>query len=421
MRWRPRHTLDAVVPGVTGTRPATHAPVQAGRPPPRGSSGQTSDSPSCLLPGADLGPGVLLERDKQRASAAAPQRLPALARTPVCTRTEGAVIRVLSVLGLEPETEAVYAALLGCPQADLSDLLAITQLTEPVVRAALDHLVDRSFARPSRDNPDRLRAVSPQVALDMIIRRQEADLARRSQKLAANRAAAAEAMASYGHLTPNVPVNGTERLVDMDTIEARLEILATEMKRECLSVMPGGAQSQASLDASRPLDANALGRGMAILTLYQNSVRNDPATYAYAKWLTDSGGEVRTAPVLPPRMLLFDREVALVPIDPGNTRAGALCTREPGIVASLASIYDQAWDTAVPLGAAATRDTNTGLAQGETELLALLAGGMTDEAAAKRLGIGLRTVRRHMAGIMERLDAGSRFEAGIKAAQRGWL
>ncbi|WP_344441596.1 LuxR C-terminal-related transcriptional regulator [Kitasatospora nipponensis] len=328
---------------------------------------------------------------------------------------------MLSVLGLEPETEAVYAALLGCPQADLSDLLAITQLTEPVVRAALDHLVDRSFARPSRDNPDRLRAVSPQVALDMIIRRQEADLARRSQKLAANRAAAAEAMASYGHLTPNVPVNGTERLVDMDTIEARLEILATEMKRECLSVMPGGAQSQASLDASRPLDANALGRGMAILTLYQNSVRNDPATYAYAKWLTDSGGEVRTAPVLPPRMLLFDREVALVPIDPGNTRAGALCTREPGIVASLASIYDQAWDTAVPLGAAATRDTNTGLAQGETELLALLAGGMTDEAAAKRLGIGLRTVRRHMAGIMERLDAGSRFEAGIKAAQRGWL
>ncbi|WP_432021515.1 TrmB family transcriptional regulator, partial [Streptomyces sp. 1222.5] len=220
------------------------------------------------------------------------------------------MIRVLGVLGLEPETEAVYAALLGCPQSDLSDLLLITQLTESVVRAALDDLVDRSFARPSRDNPGRLRAVSPQVALDLIIRRQEADLARRSQKLAADRAAAAEAMAAYGHLTPNVAANGTERLVGMDTIEAKLEILAMEMKRECLSVMPGGAQSRASLDASRPLDAGALSRGMAIFTLYHDSVRNDPATHAYAKWLTDSGGSVRTAPLLPPRMLLFDREVA---------------------------------------------------------------------------------------------------------------
>lgn len=331
------------------------------------------------------------------------------------------MIRVFGVLGLRPETEAVYAALLGCPQADLSDLQVITQLAEQVVREALDDLVDRSFARPSRDNPGRLRAVSPQLALDLIIRRQEADLARRSQKLAADRAAAAEAVAAYGHLTPHTAENGTERLVGLDAIEARLEILATEMKRECLSVMPGGAQSQASLEASRPLDADALSRGMAILTLYQDSVRNDPATHTYAKWLTDSGGEVRTAPLLPPRMLLFDREVALVPIDPSNTKAGALCTREPGIAASLVSVYEQAWDTAVPLGAAVTRDTESGLTQAETDLLALLAAGMTDEAAAKRLGVGLRTVRRHMAALMERLGASSRFEAGLRAAQKGWL
>jgi DNA-binding NarL/FixJ family response regulator len=30
-------------------------------------------------------------------------------------------------------------------------------------------------------------------------------------------------------------------------------------------------------------------------------------------------------------------------------------------------------------------------------------------------------VRRHMASIMERLHASSRFEAGIRAAQKGWL
>nr|WP_042426794.1 helix-turn-helix transcriptional regulator [Streptacidiphilus anmyonensis] len=328
---------------------------------------------------------------------------------------------MLGVLGLEPAVEAVYAALLQHPQSDLAGLLTLTRLPEAGVRAALDDLADRAFVRPSRDTPGGLRVVSPQIALDLMVRRQEEDLARRAQQLAASRAAAAEAVAAFGSLAPNTPVDGAERLVGMDAIDAKLEVLAKELRRECLSVMPGGAQSQASLDASRPLDADALGRGIAILTLYQDSVRNDPATHAYAHWLTDNGGEVRTAPLLPPRMLIFDREVAVVPVDPADTKAGALCTREPGIVASLTAVYEQAWATAVPLGAAAPRDTGGGLTGTERELLALLARGMTDEAAAKRLGIGLRTVRRQMAALMERLGASSRFEAGLKAAQRGWL
>ncbi|MGW2649782.1 LuxR C-terminal-related transcriptional regulator [Streptomyces sp. NPDC001393] len=328
---------------------------------------------------------------------------------------------VLGVLGLEPVVETVYSALLRHPQSTLSDLQAVTDMTEQQVRAALDDLADRAFLRPSRDIPGGLRVVSPQVALDLMVRRQEADLARRAQELAASKVAAAEAVAAFGTLAPNTPVDGAERLVGMDAIEGRLEILAKELRRECLSVMPGGAQSQASLDASRPLDADALGRGIAILTLYQDSVRNDQATHDYAHWLTESGGEVRTAPLLPPRMLIFDREIAIVPIDPTDTKAGALCTREPGIVASLVAVYEQAWATAVPLGAATTRDTHTGLTPAERELLTLLARGMTDEAAAKRLGIGLRTVRRQMATLMERLGASSRFEAGLKAAQRGWL
>ncbi|MEV4560156.1 helix-turn-helix transcriptional regulator [Kitasatospora sp. NPDC049285] len=253
------------------------------------------------------------------------------------------------------------------------------------------------------------------------MRRQEADLARHAQELAASRAAAAEAVAAYGVLTPDRVVDGTERLVGMDAIEAKLELLAKDVRRECLSVMPGGAQSQASLDASRPLDADAVDRGIALLTLYQAGVRNDPATHAYAQWLTESGGQVRTAPLLPPRMPIFDREVAVLPIDPDNTRAGALCTREPGVVASLSAVFEQAWATAVPLGAARTREAGSGLTPGERELLTLLARGMTDEAAAMRLGIGLRTVRRQMAALMERLGAASRFEAGLKAAQKGWL
>lgn len=328
---------------------------------------------------------------------------------------------MLGILGLPPEVEAVYVAMLERRQSGLADLVNITGLSEAKVRAALDEMAELTFVRPSQESPSGMRVVSPQVALDVIVRRQEADLARRMQELAASKAAAAAFVASAGNRAPNLVADGIERLVGIDAIEAKLEILATDIERECLSVMPGRAQSLASLEVSRPLDTAALSRGIDLLTLYQDSVRNDPATFAYAQWLTTQGGEVRTAPLLPPRMVIFDRKVALIPIDPTNTKAGALCTREPGIVATLVAMYQQAWRIAIPLGTDQSRDEESGLTAGEHDLLILLSQGMTDEAAARRLGIGLRTVRRQMAGIMERLGASSRFEAGLKAAQNGWL
>jgi DNA-binding CsgD family transcriptional regulator len=51
----------------------------------------------------------------------------------------------------------------------------------------------------------------------------------------------------------------------------------------------------------------------------------------------------------------------------------------------------------------------------------LRAEGHTDEAIAKRLGVSHRTARRIASELMERLDARSRFEAGVRALQQGWL
>jgi DNA-binding CsgD family transcriptional regulator len=328
---------------------------------------------------------------------------------------------LLKVLGLSRLAEGVYAAMLEHPGHGVTELAEQLGLLEREVRVGLDELADLMLLRPSRETPGAFRVISPQAGLEALLRRQEEDLARRTHQLAASKAAASQVLAQYATLTPETWHDSMERLVGLDAIQDKLELLAAQAREECLSVMPGGAQSQASLDASRPLDADAARRGIALMTLYQDSVRNDPATLSYAQWLTDQGGQVRTAPQLPPRMLIFDKTTALVPIDPMNTRLGALCTQEPGIVTSLVAIYQQAWDMAVPLGAERQRDQATSLSAAERELLLLLSTGLTDETAAKRLGLSLRTVRRQMASLMERLGATSRFEAGLKAAQRGWL
>jgi DNA-binding CsgD family transcriptional regulator/sugar-specific transcriptional regulator TrmB len=328
---------------------------------------------------------------------------------------------MLQTLGLGPTAEALYRAMLAQPSLGVVELGERLGLPECTVREGLDELVRLTLLRESRELPGKLRAVSPEVGLAAIIHHQEAELAKRQHELATSKARVAEAVAEFSDLRPNTPVDGTQRLVGLDAIQAELELLARDLAFECLAVMPGGAQSQSSLDASRPLDLDALTRNISLLTLYQDSARHDPPTYGYARWLTENGGQVRTAPVLPPRMLIFDRKIVVVPVDPLNTKLGALCTREAAIVASLLTIFQQAWGTAVPLGADITACPETGLTGVERQLLRLLADGMTDEAAGKRLGISARTVRRQMAGLMERLGATSRFEAGLKAAQRGWL
>lgn len=328
---------------------------------------------------------------------------------------------MLQTLGLSSAADDVYRLMLTSPQLGVADLCARLGMPETDVRASLDELVRYSLVRESRDQPGRLRAVSPEVGLAALLRRQEEDLARRRHELAASRTAITRTLAEYADLASDASRDGIQRLIGLDAIQAQLEVLAHELREECLSVMPGGAQSAGSLEMSRPLDEAALARGVSLLTLYQDSVRADPATYSYACWLTELGGQVRTAPVLPPRMLIFDRRVAVLPIDPADTRRGALCLREPGIVASVAAIYERAWETAVPLGTGITHDEETGLTPMDRELLRLLSTGMTDEAAGRRVGLSQRTVRRRIASVMECLQATSRFEAGVKAAQRGWL
>jgi len=57
----------------------------------------------------------------------------------------------------------------------------------------------------------------------------------------------------------------------------------------------------------------------------------------------------------------------------------------------------------------------------ESSILALLAEGLTDDVIARRLSISMRTYRRRVQALMLKLGATSRFQAGARAAQRGWL
>lgn len=51
----------------------------------------------------------------------------------------------------------------------------------------------------------------------------------------------------------------------------------------------------------------------------------------------------------------------------------------------------------------------------------LLGAGMTDEAIARKCGVSVRTLRRRVRVLQDRLGSTGRFQAGVRAAHRGWL
>jgi DNA-binding CsgD family transcriptional regulator/sugar-specific transcriptional regulator TrmB len=324
---------------------------------------------------------------------------------------------MLKPLGVDATGELVYRTMVAHRDWGVADLVTSLGLSEEEVRTTLDRLADLALVRPSRENPDALRAVDPEFGLLSLVQMRQAQLQRSQLELAESHAAVSDLIAGLQETAPSL---GPDELVGIDEIQRRIEVLASRASKECLSFMPGGAQSEASINAGMPLNQAALSRGVAIRTVYLDSARNDARTQKYVDWLVEHGGEVRTQPTLPARLLLVDRETALVPLDADNTRQGAIQINTPGIVALMRAYFEQLWYTASPFGAGRTRD-DEGLTGQERALLSLLSHGMTDEVAARRLGLSLRTVRRMMADLMDRLAAKSRFEAGMRAAQRGWL
>lgn len=324
---------------------------------------------------------------------------------------------MLEKLGLDANSEAVYRVMLERRKWGVATIGRHLGLSEMQVRDALDHLADLALLKRSLDAPGELRPVSPEVGLRLLLQRQELELIAQQEQFAESQAAISALICEYTAGRSNGTHEGMERLDGLDAVHSRLEELAHRASMECISFMPGGAQSSQSLEASRPLDESMLARGVALLTVYLTSVRNDQATTQYARWLSEHGGEVRITPTLPLRMVMFDREVALLPVKPEDTRAGAVQLAGPGVIVALHSLFQQVWDAATPFEGE-TRRTGTDITREERELLRLLAQGATDEVAARRLGVSLRTVRRMMSSIMERLGARSRFEVGLRAGER---
>lgn len=329
--------------------------------------------------------------------------------------------QVLVALGLDTVCVQVYLMMHIAPDADTEQIAQRLNLELSEVVDALDELSDITLLRPGLPPSGRLRPVSIERAIHTLMRQQAEQLKAQSDALATLQTAVNEMLTSRPAPVGAVDV---EVVTGAEAMQQRLEELGLRASETVSSLMPGGPKPREMLDLARPFDGELAQRGVKVQAIYQNSIKSDRRNVEYAQWLVSLGGEVRLAPVVPMRMVLIDRAIAAVMHQPAKPLPLEMFViREPGILFPLLVLFDLTWDAAEPLEPAKA-DSSIADAQPNSQefaLLQLLAGGSTDEAAAKKLGVSVRTVRRMMADLMERLGATSRFEAGHRATQRGWL
>jgi hypothetical protein len=132
-----------------------------------------------------------------------------------------------------------------------------------------------------------------------------------------------------------------------------------------------------------------------------------------------AGAQVRisSAP-LPHETIILDRRVAILAGQPSPLGREYTVTTSPVLVGGVYSLFTAAWEAGTDLGAF-LRGEVPELAPEAREILRALGAGLTDQAAARRLGTSLRTYRRRVAELMAALEAGSRFQAGVRAGELG--
>ncbi len=212
------------------------------------------------------------------------------------------------------------------------------------------------------------------------------------------------------------PRDGVRLIRGLSTIRERVAELAGLERHEHLTMNPEQATSAASMAAGAPLDRALLMRGVR-LTIVSAPPADGDVVGAHSAELTRLGGKYRFAYQLPLKVLMYDRKVAILPLDLQNVDNGALEVQEPGLVQSLASLITRCWDGArdparagVPSFVLTTR---------ERSLVELLAAGHTDTVVSRRLGISARTIGYTLRSLMDRLNVENRFQLGLALGSQG--
>ncbi|MEV4800964.1 hypothetical protein AB0K18_13230 [Nonomuraea sp. NPDC049421] len=307
----------------------------------------------------------------------------------------------MASLGLTAEQERLYRYLLRHPHADPK--AAGAELVMPGVRLVLAELRSLELVDGT------LTALPPAAAIDVLVRRRIEQTQRQLTELTLAWEVLTELTEEH---RSGRQVQLVEHIPEGAAVTRRMRTLLAADPGEFAHLKIRAINASPGYD-DRPF-RRLLARGLRSRTLFPADTLENRDEESHARTLHALGDlhRVTTEPVR--HLAIVNRTIAFVQADPARASAGALQIRQPGVVMMLADVFDGMW--------ARGRDLDDlPLSPIEQQVLHALTRHDNDEAAARSISVSVRKFRAHVAELMARLDAATRFQAALRAKERGWL
>ncbi|AXH97093.1 hypothetical protein DV701_14075 [Ornithinimicrobium avium] len=255
----------------------------------------------------------------------------------------------------------------------------------------------------------------PRVTVGRLLDSQEAELDERRQELLVLRESLAALEDDYRHglqlSGPRAPMVQRVAPAESAGVVEQLFRTSTGSVLQVTGAMDAGPAHE---DTVRRRRDEGMAEGRPMLSIFPLSVLEDPYWRAYAEERARAGEQQRYLPddQIGVEFGIFGRSGVLVA--GGGPGDDLILLRPRRVVDAFVTLFEELWRRAepVPNGDAEARDVR---------LLELLALGFKDEAVARQLGVGLRTVRRRVAALMDEHGADTRFQLGLALGRRGLL
>lgn len=315
---------------------------------------------------------------------------------------------------------AVYRYAVSSPGWTVEAASEALGFTTRSIETAIQQLMDRRLLVQANGSRRSFTAVSPDVALAELVDPDERALLDLRSRIGAKRRELASLAPVFAEASRRVSTDAAvEVLEDPDQVMSVLIEYGRSATDSVLMARPGPGATADTQEESVQKDIDLLRQGVHRRTLYHSSIRDHMPTRRAVEVVTAAGGEFRTLPHMPLRIMIFDGKVAVVPRGRcADDRAG-LVIRDPHLIHVFVRMFDFAWELGEPFLAAVPQAGQ--LSSLQRSILRALASGQSDEVIARRLGISVRTCRRHIAKMLEDLGAESRFQAGVKAHRARWI
>lgn len=349
--------------------------------------------------------------------------------TPDDGRAEAAVASAIGDSAVEAAASRVYVAVLRVPRPSRALLIA-QGIPASVVDPALALLAQRGLVRPGPngelDVPPPLTAM-PQLASDL------------ERRAAVVRATAHDLTQVFYNARARRPRSesdaGISLLHDLDEVASQTNVLvAGGLEQVCVARAMSARTRQlleAPPDSQREPTVGLDSQPLRHRTVWDSDVLEEPGADEVMRTRRSGGEEQRFFLRVPFSFVLVDDTACLVewtgadtpdgPTDPDTCGEGGpvgVVLRTPGLVDGFRRLFDRLWELSSPVDRGSVTDE---VDRRDLTILRLLAAGVADASIARQTGVSQRTVERRIRSLLDRLGAGTRFQAGAQAVRRGWL